>query len=190
LLDNLREIRYTEADIDHVVLFSMGEPLLYECIEPLIDGLRRKYRVPIAIASCGTLLWNERIRRQTHNCDIMLACLDAFDTTTFSCVNRPHSKITFSMFTQGLWDFARTYEGKLWLQVHLLDGITAINNEAILISAIVQKINPARILITTVQHSPPEDFAFPVSNERLHYFAQFFGKKVIVIEGETTQAKG
>jgi wyosine [tRNA(Phe)-imidazoG37] synthetase (radical SAM superfamily) len=185
LIDDQRKASQREYQLDHIVLSGKGEPLLFSGIHLLIDELRRVYRVPVAVASCGTLLWNEQVRREILGADIVLASLDASDATTFNCVNRPHGRISYPRFVQGLLDFSKSFKGDLWLQVHLLDGITAIKADVLKIASVVDRINPKRVFIRTTRQSPPEKFAFPVENERLYYFKQFFGDKVTVIERDT-----
>jgi wyosine [tRNA(Phe)-imidazoG37] synthetase (radical SAM superfamily) len=182
LIDKFCRTSRQDSSLDRIVLGGKGEPLLYSGIKILIDGLRRIYRVPIAVASCGTLLWKERIRNVLLNADIVMASLDASDATTFNCVNRPHGNISYALFIQGLLDFSTFFKGDLWLQVHLLDGITAIKSEVLKIASVVDKINPKKIFIRTPWPSPPEDFAFPVDNKQMQYFKNLFSDRATVIE--------
>jgi wyosine [tRNA(Phe)-imidazoG37] synthetase (radical SAM superfamily) len=128
---------------------------------------------------------NGEVRRAVLRADIVTAILDASDSTIFSCVNRPHGDISFENYIKGIQAFSQSFKGDLWLRVHLLDGITAIEAEVKKIATMIERIKPKKIFIQTTSPQSKESFAIPIENERLHYFKRFFGKNAMVVERPT-----
>ena len=61
--------------------------------------------------------------------ELVIPSLDAGSDTFFQYVNRPHPEITFDQMVQGLIDFRKEYQGKYWLEVFLLGGVTSTDQE-------------------------------------------------------------
>jgi len=185
LSSTLAEFAKDVAPIDSIVLYANGEPLLNATIQSLIEILHHSFHRPIAIDSCGTLLWKDDVRDGIANADMVVASLDAPDSTIFQCVNRPQCGTSFDLFVEGLRRFSKTFKGKLFLRVTLLDGITAIEAEVKKLASIAGDINPSKVILQTACSTSPEKFAFPVDIERLRSFSRFFKGKTIVMEHDS-----
>jgi len=83
----------------------------------------------------------------------------------------------------GVAEFTKRFKGQLWLEVFLLGGVTGIPVEVEKIAAAVRRIAPARVQLNTVSRPPAEDFAFPVDQDQLEQFRQFFSGAVDVVGG-------
>jgi wyosine [tRNA(Phe)-imidazoG37] synthetase (radical SAM superfamily) len=92
----------------------------------------------------------------------------------FRYVNRPHDDIAFAQMVSGIDDFIREFPGRVWLEIFLLAGVTAIAAEVEKFAALVEKLHPDRVQLNTVYRPPAEDFAEAVSVEQLRSFQNYF----------------
>jgi len=181
VLAELDEVLATHPAPDYISLAGSGEPTLYADIGELIVGIKSRTRVPIAVLTNGSLLWDRGIQDALLEADLILPSLDAGDAELFAMVNRPHHGIAFDAMVEGLVTFRERFARAVWLEVMLVAGITGIRAEVEKIAALAARIRPARVQLNTVIRPPCEEFAFPVPPERLAGFASLFSGRVEVI---------
>jgi len=181
LLAEINQKLKTGCSPDYITLAGSGEPTLYAKIGELIDKLKKRTKKPVAVITNGSLLWDPAVQDALLQADLVIPSLDAGDADTFGYVNRPHGKIHFDKMVDGLIGFRKKYHKKLWLEVFLLSGITAIDAEVIKIAAISKEIAPDKIQLNTVARPPAEVFAVPVNELQMTKFAKRFGKNTEII---------
>ena len=166
---------------DYVSLAGSGEPTLHSGIGSLIRQIGKLTEVPIAVLTNGSLLWMDDVQEALMPASLILPSLDVGRDSLFQRVNRPHSKISFSRMVNGLASFTNRYEGTIWLESLLLEGITGIPREAGKIAAIIKRIAPARTQLNTVVRPAAEMNALPVSKARMLALKDLFPGKVDII---------
>jgi len=170
---------------DYVTLSGSGEPTLHSQIEELVTGIKRRTRIPLAVLTNGSLLWDPAVRRGLAEADVVIPSLDAGDETFFRYVNRPHSELSFAQVVEGLRAFQREFKGQIWLEVFLLAGITATTSQVEKIAALAKRIRPDRVQLNTVSRPPAEEFAYSVTRHQMEMFARLFDGKSEVISEQT-----
>jgi len=160
---------------DYLTLSGSGEPTLYRRLDELIRQLRQRAVAPVAVLTNGSLLWDPEVRQSLREADLVVPSLDAGDEHLFRRINRPHPLISFDKMVAGLVEFRRDFAKPIWLEVFLLGGLTAQEDEVAKIARIIQDIKPDRVQINSVTRPPAEEFAYPVSRPRLEQLAQAFG---------------
>lgn len=63
------------------------------------------------------------MREEISHADIVSPTLDAFDEASFKKINRPHGELNFKDLKDGLVRFSHEYEGQLWIEIMLIEGI-------------------------------------------------------------------
>ena len=129
----------------------------------------------------GSLLWQSEVRRQLREADLVIPSLDAGTPSLFQAVNRPHPGITFEKMTEGLALFREEYHGDYWLEVFILDGLTANISEVRRIASCAAAIGTERVQLNTVTRPPAEDYALGVDRRRLEDLATLFQPPAEVI---------
>ncbi|OPY01698.1 MAG: hypothetical protein A4E66_02744 [Syntrophus sp. PtaB.Bin001] len=81
-------------------------------------------------------------------------------------------------------EFSRRFQGKVWLEVLLLKGVTGMAYPVKKIAALVGRIKPARVQLNTVCRPPAEEFAFPLSRDDLRSLKGLFPGFVDIISKE------
>ncbi len=185
--DVLEEVERKLSEGDHpdyISLAGSGEPTLNSGIGDLIETIKHLTKIPVAVLTNGSLLWDSEVRDALMAADLVLPSLDAGDERLFRYVNRPHKEIAFEFMVAGIAAFARRFPGEVWLEVLLLGGVTEIPAEAERIAAAVRRIRPARVQLSTATRPPAENFAFPVSSDRMVALMDRFPAPVDIIGRE------
>ncbi len=159
---------------DYITLSGSGEPTLHSRIGEIIERIQVMTRIPVAVLTNGSLLWQAEVRAQLADADVVLPSLDAGDDLRFRALNRPHDGIVFERMVEGLVEFRREFRGQYWLEVFLLNGYTALQSEALKIAAWVREIRPDKVQLNTVARPPAEHFAIAAPMPRLKQLARLF----------------
>jgi len=172
VLEKLTEKLRTKPD--YITLSGSGEPTLFSRLDELIDRIKAMTRVPVAVLTNGSLLWQEEVRRQLMKADLVIPSLDAGDDAMFRLVNRPHEEIAFEQMVDGLVEFRRDFRGEYWLEVFVVSAYTAIPGELAKLARCADRIRPDCIQLNTVTRPPAEKYAVGVSPARLTELASIF----------------
>lgn len=183
VLMELEERLAAGAQADYVTLSGSGEPTLHSNIGDIIRTIKTFTHIPVAVLTNASLLWDPDVRRDLGAADLVIPSLDAGDEAAFARVNQPHGSISFDGMIEGLVSFADEYAGEIWLEVLLLDGITATRAEVEKIARCAQKIRTNRIQIGTVSRPPADDAARAPAPALLAELAGLFSPAAEVVHG-------
>ncbi|MBN1127494.1 MAG: radical SAM protein [Chitinispirillaceae bacterium] len=186
ILDELAAyLQAPHGDIDYCTLSGSGEPTLHSGLGNIIASIKRMTVIPVAVLTNGSLLHDREVRRELAEADVVLPTLAADSETVFQCVHRPEPSITFARHLDGLVRFSGEFRNHLWLELFLLQGITAMEKNVSAMNRIIKKIRPEKIQINTATRPPCEDFAYPVPEKRLRLLSKLItGNVEIVAENE------
>jgi len=160
-----------DSNPDYITLSGSGEPTLFSQLEELISRIKDITDIPVAVLTNGSLLWLPEVRRTLKPADLVVPSLDAGSNQIFQYVNRPHHDITFSKMLEGLVKFRDEYDGKYWLEVFLLAGVTTPEVEINRLKTCINSICPDKIQVNTVTRPPADNFAEPVPQKQLNDLA-------------------
>ena len=180
--DVLRELEQKlEQKPDFITLSGSGEPTLHSRIGTLIDQIKVMTKIPVAVLTNGSMLWQPKVRKEILRADRVIPSLDAGNEKLFQLVNRPHPELTFEQVLDGLVDFRTEYHGDYWLEVLLLDSYTGNIEQTKQIARCVDKIKPDKVQLNTVVRPPAEESAKTVSKSTMGTLAEAFGCEKEVI---------
>ena len=109
--------------VDFVTFSGSGEPTLNSDLGYMIREIKKRTRVPIAVITNGSLLFQEEVRRDLLEADVVLPSLDAASDDIFHYINRPHPLIGLKMIIDGLKEFRRMYKGEIWLEIMMIKDV-------------------------------------------------------------------
>jgi len=179
----------TYGTVEHIILAACGDPVLYSGISALVMRIKKTVQIPIVIASCGTKLWHREIQRDISTADIVLASLDAPNDKIFTRINRAHGQIPFDRYISGLILFTRSFAGKLWLVVTMIDELNTSEDTVKGIAEMIKRIGPARILLNSSEQIGVRPLQYTQDKKWLHNYSKYFGDRVTVVESELFEAK-
>lgn len=178
----LRERVESGGKTDYITLSGSGEPTLSIDLGRIIRFAKSLDVAPVCVLTNGTFLSDRTVREELYAADVVIPNLDAADKATFDKVNRPHPDIDFDAMIEGIVQFSCEFEGKLLLEIVLLDGLNDSDEHLHKLSKLVHRIKPAGVWVGSVYRPPSEDFAKPVSPEKLDRARGIIGGSARIIE--------
>lgn len=166
---------------DYISLAGSGEPTLHSGIGALIEKIKAITNIPVVVITNGSLFCLPEVRQSLMKADIIIPSLDAGNQQLFQYVNRPHEDISFDGMVQGLIDFSRQFKGRIWLEVLLISGITAMIPEVKEIASLAEIIGVEKVQLNTVSRPAYEDFACAVDARQMQNLACFFSFSVEIL---------
>lgn len=179
VLKQIRDKIFCKPDI--ITITGCGEPTLFSRLGELIKKIKGMTDTKICVLTNGSLLWMPEFRKELIHADIVMPNLDAGDESTYQKVNRPHRDISFDVMVEGLISFRKAYKQQYWLEVFLLESITANDSQIEKMVKIADRISPDRIQLNTVTRPTQKYCPSAVSKEKMEYYAELFGNRAEVI---------
>lgn len=164
-----------EENYDVVTIVGEGEPTLYYRLGELIVALKGRTSKPIAVITNGALLYDERVRTDLMNADLVLPSLDAFDQASFQAIDRPHGFLNYDEVFQGLITFSHEYNGLLYLEIMLVDGMNDDEKSLTEFQSLLKKICYDRLYLNTPVRPPAEDYAGACRPEAMRRALEMLG---------------
>ncbi|MBD3421007.1 MAG: radical SAM protein [Chitinivibrionales bacterium] len=162
-------------ELDVITFCGSGEPTLNTALGPSITYTKSRYpQYRTAVLTNATLLHDPQVRSEVARADLVLPSLDAVSQEIFEKINRPDPTITASLITEGLLAFAREYSTPVWLEIFIIEGINDLPDELHKFRNIVEKVNPRRIHLNSLDRPGTCSWVKPASSQRLTTIAQYF----------------
>lgn len=181
ILSQVRQQLKEGVAADYITLAGSGEPTLSTEIGPLIQGIKKLTKIPIAVLTNGSLLGTTEVREALMEADVVLPSLDAHDEEGFQAINRPHPEIRLGSVLEGLLAFRKEYRGQIWLEVFILSGLNATPTDATHFKHWIEKVNPQKVHVNTAVRPTAETYARKVPPQEMATFCSIIGRKAEVI---------
>lgn len=175
ILAEFREYLQGSIPFDVVTVVGEGEPTLYSRLGELIAGLKKETDKPVAVITNGALLYDAEMRRELMEADIVLPSLDAVTEEQYRKIDRPMGSIGFTEMAEGLRQFAREYQGQLWIEIMLVDGMNDSPEDIAAFKEFLGTIDYDRVYLNTPVRPPAEGFVHTSAPERIDLAARELG---------------
>ena len=175
ILAEFREYLQGSIPFDVVTVVGEGEPTLYSRLGELIAGLKKETDKPVAVITNGALLYDAEMRRELMEADIVLPSLDAVTEEQYRKIDRPLGSIGFAEMAEGLRQFAREYQGQLWIEIMLVDGMNDSPEDIAAFKEFLGTIDYDRVYLNTPVRPPAEGFVHTSAPERIDLAARELG---------------
>jgi wyosine [tRNA(Phe)-imidazoG37] synthetase (radical SAM superfamily) len=173
---------------DYLTLSGSGEPTLHSDFGEVLQFIRSRSSIPAVLLTNGTLLHLPEVQEAASYAHVVKVSLSAWDQASFGWVNRPHPELSFDRMMEGQKAFRARFKGQLWMEVFLIAGMNSLPSDVAKIAALAKEIRPDRIHLNTAVRPPSEEFAMPVSRERLESLCPlFYPKAEVIAEFEAKQ---
>jgi len=171
----------TDSPVDYITFSGSGEPTLHSHIGRVIGEIKKITPIPVAVLTNGSLLFMDEVKRDLGQADLVVPSMDAVSKTVYETVNRPEDSLEIDRVIQGLADFRKGFLGQVWVEVLFCRGINDDSAEVSRMKEVLERINPDQVQLNTVYRPPVEDYAFPLTEERLREIEDFFGPKATIV---------
>ncbi|MBT3315598.1 MAG: radical SAM protein [Anaerolineae bacterium] len=172
---------HTSGEIDWITFVGSGEPTLHSEIGYLIDEIKTLTNIPVAVITNGSLLYLPEVRADLSAADVILPSLDSGNAILYRKLNRPHGQATFERLVDGLIAFSEKYQGKLWVEVMLIEGWN--DSEAALreIVAILERVEADEVHLLLPTRPPAESTVRPTDKDGLLRARAILGEAAKVV---------
>ena len=175
IIDELKIFQDTLTPFDVITIVGEGEPTLYLGLGELISQIRKITPKPVAVITNGALLYDPELQDELAKADIILPTLDAWDEASFKKINRPHKSMKYSQVINGIETFSKEYQGQLWIEIMLMQGINDDDQALNQYKTMLKKLKFDKLYINTPVRPPAETDVNPVEHERINQIAEHLG---------------
>lgn len=175
ILDEFDQFLLKSETFDVVTIVGEGEPTLYLGLGGLIKEIKKRTDKPVAVITNGALLYDPQVRAELGEADIVLPTVDAYDQASFKKINRPYGTMEFEQVQAGLKTFSESYDGQLWIEIMLIDGINDDDDSLEKYKNILEGIHYDRLYLNTPVRPPAEAYAKALSPERMERAVELLG---------------
>ncbi len=166
---------------DFCTFSGSGEPTLNIKIGEVISFIRKNFDVKIALLTNSTFMYDNKLRKELSELDLILPSLDAISPEIMDKINRPHSAVDSKKIIEGLKSFREETDVEMWLEVFILEGINDSKEELSKLKDAILYINPHRVQLNTIDRPGTISNLEPASKRRLFEIIDFWGLENVEI---------
>ncbi|MEA4988183.1 MAG: radical SAM protein [Anaerovorax sp.] len=175
IISEFEQIQKSNIKYDVITIVGEGEPTLYSDLGELILAIKKRTEIPVAVITNGALFYDSEVREELYPADIVLPTFDAYNQKTLKEINRPHKSINFNKVKQGMSEFTEKYNGQLWLEIMLIDGINDSLDSLNEYKELLKHFKYERLYINTPVRPPAEEFVKPIGTEQMERAINILG---------------
>ncbi|HJN10542.1 MAG: radical SAM protein [Pirellulaceae bacterium] len=153
------------GQIDWLTFVGSGEPTLHASLGWMIQELKAYTEIPLAVITNGSLLYLPEVRRALLPADAVLPTLDAGSERLYQRIDRPVAGLTFERLVEGMIALRREFDGKLWIEVMLINGLNDSVAALEDLATVIQRIQPDDVHINLPVRPPTESSVEVPSDE-------------------------
>lgn len=185
-----KRLEQLDAPPDHITLAGSGEPTLHLDLGLVLRRLREMNAGRVAVLTNGTLCFDERVRDELCQAQVLVPSLDAVGQRAFQQVNRPAKGLSAAAMIEGLKLLRRQFKGQFILEILLVEGLNDTPGELEGLMAAAKAIGPDAVQLNTIVRPPAVAGFRPVDDHRLAAIAAAFDPPAQVIAPPRARAAG
>ena len=129
------------------------------------------------------------MRNQILQADLVLPSLDAATEKSFNKINRPHNNINVKKIIDGLINFRKDYNGKIYLEVFILPGYNNQPEELDELKKAILKIAPDKVQLNTIDRPGILPNLFAASKSELQNIVKTWNMENVEIIANVSSRK-
>lgn len=184
VIAELREVLATRPHLDTITLAGSGEPTLSRSLGPVIAFVKREYpEYTLSVLTNGSLMTDAGVREELVSADRVIPTLTSVHQETFERIHRPHPSLRIEAIIEGFIRFRKMYAGALWLEVFVIPGVNTTDTELEGLKAALERINPDRVQLNTLDRPPAEGWVKAATDTELERVRDVLGRTGVEIVG-------
>ena len=172
VLDELKTALAKFKNTQVITLTANGEPSLHPKFGELVSEIKA-LKLPQKLLVLSNSSRISQNREAFLKCDICKFSLDSVVSETFKKIDNPHSSINLDEIISNLIKFSAEFKGELVIEILVVSGLNDNVSEFEALNSVLEKINPVRIDLGTIDRPPAFKNAKPVSYEKLEFLSSF-----------------
>lgn len=180
VLAELAAWKENDGRADHITLAGSGEPTLHTGFGEVLQWVGENTSIPSVLLTNASLLHLPEVRAAACCANIAKVTLSAWDEESFQQIHRAAPGVTFAKLVEGERAFRKEFNGELWLEVFIVEGMNSDVSNVRKIAEIAKTIWPDKIHLNTAVRPPAATGIKAASPEKLSELAELFGSKAEV----------
>ena len=182
----LDQVLSKKPELDYITFAGSGEPTLSLSIGPVITHIKTTYPCySVAVLTNGSLCTRADVRSDLLMADLIIPTLTTAYQHTFECIHRPHPSLRIDAIIAGMEQFRKMYTGAFWLEVFIIPGLNTTADELAGLKGAIERINPDRIQLNTLDRPAAEGWVQPAPDTELDRVREVLGLSGIEIISRT-----
>lgn len=181
IIDELDMWLAQDGKADIITFAGSGEPTLNSDLGRMIEHVKTKTDIPVAVLTNGTLLGDPGVRRDCLKANVVIPSVDAGLPSTFGKVNRPAEGLLLESMIDGLVAFRDEFAGEIWAEVMLVKGINDGDDDLEAIRSCLDRFGPDLVQINTVVRPSGAMPVQPVDAGMLQHARDVLGHGAVII---------
>ncbi|HOQ80436.1 MAG TPA: radical SAM protein [Candidatus Cloacimonadota bacterium] len=175
ILTELDHYLPSQPKLDYITFSGAGEPTLHKDIAKIAKHIKEKYpQYPLALITNSSLVFDDQMREDMKDVDLLLPSLDAVSEEVFKKINRPYNALKASEIVEGLVKFKQSFKGQMHLEIFIIEGVNDTESELKLLKEACTRIQPDKIQINTLDRPGTEEWVVASSRENLERIKEYF----------------
>jgi wyosine [tRNA(Phe)-imidazoG37] synthetase (radical SAM superfamily) len=179
--DKVKKVKETGDPIDCLTFVPDGEPTLDINLASEID-LLKSLGIKIAVITNGSLIWRHDVRETLMKADWVSLKIDSAQEEIWRRINRPYGTLKLSLIQQGMFNFARTYRGKLVTETMLVKTVNDSKNGLSNIADLLARLRPDRAYLSIPTRPPAEKWVQPPPEEIINQAYHILHERINQVE--------
>ena len=177
----LNQYLKSSPSLDFITFSGSGEPTLHSHLGEMIGFVKESHpQYKVAVLTNGTLFDCSEVRQELRDADLLVPSLDAASVPVFKKLNRPHHSLNLERIISGLIQLRRDFQGEIWLEVFVVPNVNGSEGELQLLREAIEKINPDKVQLNTLDRPGAESWVVAAPKERLEEIASYLPRAEII----------
>ena len=169
------------SSLDCISLSGFGEPTLAIDISRIIAEIKKRTSLPLVLITNAALFSEPESWKDFLGVDVIIPSLDAVTQDIFEKIDRPVSGIRIENIIEGLCAFQKMFQGQMYLEIMLIQGINDSIDYACKFKEAVERIAPHKIQLNTPVRSTTEKSLEPPDKKRLLEIKEILGPRCEIL---------
>lgn len=183
VISQLDTVLRERPTLDYITFAGSGEPTLSLSIGRIIRHLKTAYpEYKVAVLTNGSLLGNKEVAADLSQADLVIPTLTSTSQETFEKIHRPYPGLLTKTIISDILEFRKEFQGEIWLEIFLIPDLNTSLEELASLRDVIDKIQPARIQLNTLDRPAAEDWVTAPDPDELENFRKYFAELKIPVD--------
>lgn len=183
VISQLDTVLRERPTLDYITFAGSGEPTLSLSIGRIIRHLKTAYpEYKVAVLTNGSLLGNKEVAADLSQADLVIPTLTSTSQETFEKIHRPDTCLLIKTIISDILEFRKEFHGEIWLEIFLIPDLNTSLEELTSLRDVIDKIQPARIQLNTLDRPAAEDWVTAPDPDELENFRKYFAELKIPVD--------
>lgn len=181
--ESFKDIKEVESEIksvlkdvkpDYITFSGSGEPTLSKDLGEIINWIKDNTDANVCLITNSLLLNDDEVINEVLRADLIIPTLNSVDDEIFHKINRPSKDIHISMVMSGLRKLSAVYNGKIYLETFIIEGLNDGEEHIKKMAEFLKTIKFTKIQLNSLARKGAERWVKPASIKVLNSVKKIF----------------